>query len=126
MTIADTDVLIDTMLGREPAATRVRAGLRDGTLATTSITAFELRSGSRTERERHAVEAMLEALSVLPFDGAASAQAAASRRDLELAGRTVGMGDYLIVGICLSRSATLLTRNGKHFDRIPNLVVIDP
>ena len=65
-------------------------------------------------------------MTVLPFDGAASAQAAASRRDLELGGRTVGMGDYLIVGICLSRSATLLTRNGKHFDRIPNLVVIDP
>ena len=36
------------------------------------------------------------------------------------------MGDHLIVGICLSRSATLLTRDRMHFDRIPNLVVVDP
>ena len=61
-----------------------------------------------------------------PFDARASGNAAACRRDLEAAGRTIGMGDDLIVGICLARAASLLTRNRRHFDRIPDLAVVEP
>lgn len=31
------------------------------------------------------------------------------------------MADYLIAGICLSRSAVLLTRNVRHFSRMAGL-----
>lgn len=31
----------------------------------------------------------------------------------------MGMPDYLIAGVCVSRSAVLLTRNRKHFQRVP-------
>ena len=31
------------------------------------------------------------------------------------------MADYLIAGICRSRSAELLTRNRRHFERVPEL-----
>lgn len=48
------------------------------------------------------------------------------RRDLETGGRTIGMGDYLIAGICLDRAARLLTRNRSHFDRVVGLEVVDP
>ena len=126
MIVADTDVLIDALRGREPSATRVRAGLRDGTLVTTSVNAFELLSGARTAHERDAVDRLLGAMSILPLDATASGNAAACRRDLEATGRTIGTGEYLIVGICLGRAASLLTRNRKHFDRFPDLVVVDP
>ena len=125
MIVADTDVLIDALRGREPAASRVAAGLREGTLATTSITAFELLSGGRTTHERQTIETLLAAFSILPFDDRAGTAAAACRRELESSGQTVGMGDYLIAGICLSREAALLTRNRKHFGRIPNLILGD-
>ena len=45
------------------------------------------------------------------------------RRLLE---RAKALGDYLIVGICLGRAATLLTRNRRHFDRVEGLLVVDP
>lgn len=126
LTVADTDVLIDALRGREPSANRVGAGLRDGTLATTAVNAFELLSGARTVQEQEAVAAILGAMSILPFDAAAGERAAGCRRDLEASGRTIGMGDLLIAGICLDRAAVLLTRNRSHFDRVAGLVIVDP
>ena len=49
--------------------------------------------------------------------------AAETRRTLESTGTPIGMADYLIAGICLARSAILLTRNRAHFDRVPGLSV---
>jgi tRNA(fMet)-specific endonuclease VapC len=123
MIVADTDVLIDALRGREPASSRVAAGLRAGSIATTAITAFELLSGARTAAELEIIEALLAALPILPLDDLASRAAGSSRRELETKGQTIGMGDYLIAGICLSRGAPLLTRNRKHFDRIAGLIL---
>jgi predicted nucleic acid-binding protein len=126
LTVADSDVLIDALRGREPSATRVREGLRDGTLATTAVNAFELQSGARTALEQEAVAGLLGAMSILPLDAAPAERAARCRRDLEASGRTIGMGDLLIAGICLDRSAVLLTRSRSHFDQVAGLVVGDP
>ena len=123
MIVADTDVLIDALRGRQPATSRLVAGLRDGTLATTAVSAFELLSGARTAQEVDAIDTLLAALPILPFDERASRAAGASRRGLETAGQTIGLGDYLIAGVCLSRGASLLTRNRKHFERIPGLIL---
>ena len=121
MIVADTDVLIDALRGREPAASRLAAALRDGTLATTAVSAFELLSGARTPDEVEVIETLLAAMPILSFDERASRAAGSSRRALETQGQTIGMGDYLIAGICLSRGASLLTRNRKHFERIAGL-----
>ena len=126
MIVADTDVLIDALRGREPAFSRVAAGLRDGTIATTAISAFELLSGARTAAEVEVIETLLAALPILPVDERASRAAGASRRELETKGQTIGMGDYLIAGICLSRASSLLTRNRKHFERIAGLGLESP
>ncbi len=99
------------------------AAISDGTLATTTISAFELLSGARTPHEVEAIEAILAALPALPFDERAGRAAASCRRGLETSGKTIGMGDYLIAGICISRGAPLLTRNRKHFERIPVLLL---
>ena len=123
MIVADTDVLIDALRGREPAASRVVSALTDGTLTTTAISAFELRSGARTAEEIDLVEALLAGVPVLPFDDGAAKAAGNCRRRLETQGNTIGMGDYLIAGICLSRGHSLLTRNRKHFERVPELAL---
>jgi len=44
---------------------------------------------------------------------------------LEAEGLPIGMADYLIAGICLSRSAELLPRNRDHFSRIGALKLSD-
>jgi tRNA(fMet)-specific endonuclease VapC len=121
--VVDSDVLIDALRGREPALSRVAAGLADRTLVTTTISAFELRSGARSPEQLDAIDGLLGALPLLAFDDAASQAAGRCRRELETKGATIGMGDYLIAGICLSRGASLLTRNRKHFDRLPGLML---
>jgi predicted nucleic acid-binding protein len=58
---------------------------------------------------------------VTRFVAAASALAAEVRRSLEQKGQGIGLADYLIAGVCLSRRAMLLTRNHAHFARVPGL-----
>lgn len=121
MIIADTDVLIDFLRGRAPAAERVALELTSRSFGTTAITAFELRSGSRTDRQKRAVGELLDAMPILPFTGAEAAIGARLRLDLEARGEGIGMADYLIAAVCLSTRSILLTRNRKHFERVPHL-----
>ncbi len=126
MIVVDTDVLIDSLRGWEPSRTKVADGLVEGALATTTVNAFELRSGVRDAKQEASLEDLLAALRILPFDEAASRAAAGARRELEHRGETIGMGDYLIAGVCLSRALALLTRNRDHFRRVPGLLLVDP
>ena len=126
MIVADTDVLIDALRGREPGRSRIAGGIASGSLATTAVSLFELLSGARDAAEREPVERLLAALTVLPFDAPAGMAAAEARRALEAAGKTIGMADYQIAGICLSRSAPLLTRNRGQLERVPGLILDDP
>ncbi|MDZ7780345.1 MAG: type II toxin-antitoxin system VapC family toxin [Gemmatimonadota bacterium] len=121
MIVADSDVLIDALRGQERVAGRISEELASGVLATTAVTAFELLSGARTEGALARVRTLLDAMTVLPLDAAASDRAASIRRDLEARGSPIGMADYLIAGTCLSRSAALLTRNRAHFERVEGL-----
>ena len=124
MIIADSDILIDALRGRPSARARIAEALAAGTLATTAVTAFELRSGADSDRARAAIGLLLAPLEILPFDQAAAGAAARIRRELESSGQPIGMADYMIAGICLVRSAALLTRNREHFGRVSGLVVM--
>lgn len=121
MIVADSDVLIDTLRGKEPSASRVAQELRKGALATTAINSFELLSGAKADGQRLRVEQLLAPLQILPCDESAAAIAAEIRRKLEAAGNKIGMADYLIAAICVTHSALLLTRNRRHFERVPDL-----
>lgn len=121
MMIADSDMLIDFLRGRDPGHGRIQIELRTGGLATTSVNAFELASGARSSKEQAKVEILLEALKILPVDAQAADLAAGVRRTLEADGNGIGMADYLIAGVCLAQAATLLTRNLEHFRRVPGL-----
>jgi tRNA(fMet)-specific endonuclease VapC len=122
--VADTDVLIDALRGREPNARRIVQAMQSHSLATTVITQFELLSGAKTTREREKVERLLRPLLVLPLDDESSRRAAAIRLDLEREGRGIGMADYLIAAICVTRSLPLLTRNREHFERVVALTLV--
>ena len=123
MIVADTDVLIDFLRGEGPLVDRVVFELERG-LATTVVSAFELWSGSiGSARRERAVETLLGALVIMPLDSEDARCAAGVRRDLERAGRSIGMADSLIAGICVRHRATLITRNRDHFERVPNLTL---
>lgn len=126
MIVADSDVLVDALNGREPARSRIAAEIEKGTLATTAVSVFELLSGARDEDQRGKVWRLLNALVLLPVEDRAGARAAEVRRALEARGLGIGMADYLIAGVCLAHSALLLTRNLAHFERVPGLALALP
>ena len=126
MIVTDTDVIIDSLRGTEPARSRIDLELSTGRLATTVITAFELLSGARRSAQRTAIEDLLSAMEILELGPDATLIAAGIRRRLESRGEGIGMADYLIAGICLSRNAMLLTRNRGHFQRVQGLHLAAP
>lgn len=121
MIVADTDVLIDFLSGRDPGAEWVALELTRGLLRTTAVTRFELLCGARDARQENTIRQLLAAIPTLPLDQQAADLAARVRRSLQKSGESVGMADSLIAGIVLSQGATLLTRNRRHFERVSGL-----
>ena len=121
MMIADTDMLIDYLRGHSPVADHIALELERGHLGTTAVTRFELLAGVRTAKEQRIVTQLLAPLPCLPLDDAAADMAAEIRRTLEGQGQGIGMGDSLIAGITVANKGVLLTRNQRHFERIPQL-----
>jgi tRNA(fMet)-specific endonuclease VapC len=123
MTIADTDVLIDYLASRGEADTVERL-LSRGALRTTVISRFELLSGARSPKQLARLFQLLEAVPSPGLDDAAADAAREIRRSLERSGKPIGMTDCLIAGIVTSNGGTLLTRNRRHFERVPGIRLI--
>ena len=121
MIVADSDVLIDFLAGREPAASRVAIELETRTFGTTVVTRFELLAGARDQTAEGLLRRLLDPLITLPLDRTAADRAASVRKALDLRGQGIGMADSLIAGIVLARGGMLLTRNRKHFERVEGL-----
>ena len=124
MIVADTDVLIDFLVGIEPVKTQIAEYIKTEQLQTTAVTCFELLSGADESKRGHAVRQLLDALNVLSLDRVSASHAAEVRRRLDRAGQTIGMGDSLIAGIALAHSQPLFTRNRARFERVENLELI--
>lgn len=124
MILAETDVLIDFLRGGG-AAERVSQEIERGALATSAISRFELMSGAQTKRQHRSISDLLTVLPLLSFDEKAADLAALTRLELERQGQRIGMADLMIAGIVLAHGTRLLTRNRRHFERIPRLELVD-
>ena len=120
MTIADTDVCIDYLAGKGETDA-VQQLLRRGALRTTVIGRFELLSGARNPVQLALLVQLLGAVPALDLDGAAADAASEVRRSLERSGNGIGMADSLIAGIVTRNGGALLTRNRRHFERVPGI-----
>jgi tRNA(fMet)-specific endonuclease VapC len=120
MTIADTDVLIDYLAGKGEADAVEQLLLR-GAIRTTVISRFELLSGAKNAKQLARLLQLLEVVPSLALDDAAADAAGEIRRSLERSGKSIGMADSLIAGIVASNGGTLLTRNRRHFERVPGI-----
>ena len=121
MTIADTDVLIDYLNGREPVAGRVAHYLARQELQTTVLTQSELLAGADRQSQVDAIGACLAGLVILPLDQAISEAAAAVARQLKAIGRTISLTDCLLAAAAIAHGADLLTHHVRHFEFIDGL-----
>lgn len=124
MILADTDVLIDYLMGTQPMASQVLEYSESETLQTSAITCFELLSGAKEGKRGDKVRHLVATIPVLPLDREAATRAAAVRQQLTSSGFSIAMADSLIAGIALANGLPLLTRNRKHFEHVNGLRVL--
>jgi predicted nucleic acid-binding protein len=92
---------------------------------TSTVTVFELYTGVKTEQHRQSVRNVLRFLEgILPIDIQAAETAGEIASRLLLKNQRIGEIDSLIAGVCLNHGMPIITRNVKHFQRVPNLIVI--
>lgn len=126
MTVADTSFLIDLMRG-DPRAMRRRAELEagGGAVSVPAVVLYELERGAEGSRapdaERERMRLVLTARPVLPLDEAAARSAGTIDGALARRGTPIDPEDAMIAGTALARAEPLVTRNIRHFGRIPGL-----
>ena len=126
----DTDVLSAT-IRRDPPLHLIRRLARTPATeqCTTAITLGELIYGVQRRGSARAAARVYELIAsagpILPFDEHAAERYGALRAELERAGRRLAEPDLRIAAIALTRDATLVTGNVRHFARVPGLRVED-
>ncbi len=122
--VVDTDVLVDYLRGRGPGA-ELLARLGRGGYRVTAVSAFELALGAAHRLDPGPVQALLDAptLALTPRGGLLGGEALARLRG---DGRGIDIRDALQAGVCLDADLPLVTRNLRHFQRVPRLQVVRP
>jgi tRNA(fMet)-specific endonuclease VapC len=123
----DTDICIYLLNGKAPqVAERLRDTPADS-LATTLITAAELRYGAFRSARRATnlarVESFLAPLRLLPFTNEATLLFARMKATLAGQGQLIGPMDLLIAATAMAHGATLVTNNEREFRRVDELSV---
>ncbi len=122
----DTSIASDLI--RNPAG-RVAARVRDcgvSNICVSIIAAAEMRFGAhhkQSARLRLRVDALLNEISVLPFEAPADDAYAVLRTALSSSGRIIGSNDMLIAAHALALGMTLVTANVSEFRRVQGLAV---
>lgn len=124
--LLDTNVISDLVRHPQGRAAKRIAEVGEAAVFTSIIVAAELRYGCAKNGSRRllkAVEDLLTAIPVMPFDVPADTKYGEVRSGLEASGRPIGGNDLLIAAHALSIGATMVTANALEFGRIPGLDV---
>ena len=133
MALLDTTLLIDLMKeAKRRRAGRATAKLkeleaREEPLRIAVFTIGELyvgvAKGSHPASERLAVETCLQPFEIVPFEESTARIFGTVVGDLEKKGQHISDMDALIASIALEHDELLVTRNLRHFTRIPGIRV---
>jgi predicted nucleic acid-binding protein len=118
--ILDSTFLIDLLKG-DSAAVSFAKQLEQTIPRTTVINEFKLRKGIQNNK---GIAEFLDNLDILPISRKIAQKAASISYDLRKKGLIIGSEDCFIAAAALLEEEPLVTRNAKHFQRIPQLKVI--
>jgi len=97
-----------------------------GTLFTTMVTLCELYAGAfganDPQKELNKIEELLANLEILGLEEGAARRYGELVNDVTLKRAPIGDFDLIIASIALEQGERLVTRNVRHFSRIPGLV----
>jgi len=122
--VLDSDWVGDYLKGKKEANELVSSLVADG-LAITLITFGEIYEGiyygPNSKNHENGFRKFLQGVDVLPLNRRIMQRFARLRGQLRRHGKLIGDPDLLIAATVLHHDLTLLTRNRRHFDRIPEL-----
>jgi len=127
--LIDSDWVVDYLKGR-PDATALVKELRPDGIAISAVTLGEVYQGVFYGTDRKNDELMLRRFligtRILPVNRYVARRFAIMRGLLHHAGQGIGDLDTLIAATALHHDLTLVTRNLRHFQRIPDLKLYEP
>lgn len=126
MVCFDTDFLVAVLRGDDDAVVKLKEYERiPVAICTTPISACELFKGAYSSsypgQNVMLVEEMLKNLRLLDFKLTSCGKAGEISNRLRRTGKPASDMDIMIAAITLSHDETLITRNIKHFEGIPEL-----
>lgn len=116
--IYDTDFLIDYLKGKPETFNLLDLGI----IRISAISVFEILQGLNKNEFR--IIDFLNQFRIMKVDYKTSILAGKISRDLRSKGLEIGMADCIISATAIINNDELVTRNTKHFERIPNLKVV--
>lgn len=131
VTLLDADVIIRGEKGTF-ALEAWLASLPDEEFAFAAITVAELWHGVVRADERHRdkrqeyLEAILGAISVLPYTHETAYEHASIWAELQSAGKMIGAYDLIVVATALEHGCRVATFNKQHFSRVKGLKIVQP
>jgi predicted nucleic acid-binding protein len=121
-------VLIDYLRGRRGVAS-LFDHLKDDDLAVSHMTYAELLTGElhtyHLAEAKSRIERLLSGYTLYPIDGVVLDRYAELNWQLRRQGKQIAVSDLLIASTTLVYDRVLITRNIRHFERIPSLQLID-
>lgn len=118
--LIDTDVIIDYLRGQADAVRFIES--QDSDFLISTITIAELFTGVREGRERQAIKAFLNAFEIVVVSAEIAELGGLYRRDFHKS-HSVSLADALIAASAITRQATLVTLNKKHFPMVGDICV---
>ena len=127
--LVDTDWLIDAAIGR-PRAQHLLERLSDEGLAVSIIAVAEVYEGAFGSPDPQAtldgLRAFLGDFAILPVTDPIVEQFARLRATLRRQGQRIPDMDLLIAATAITEDLVLITRNVRHFARLPDLQLYQP
>jgi tRNA(fMet)-specific endonuclease VapC len=123
--VLESDVLIDYLRGAGAGQVLLTALRETLSFRITAVTALELALGASYARDPAPVHALLAA-PCLSLTRSSGLRAGELMRELREAGQAIEVRDAMQAAICLEERAPLVTRNARHFTRVPGLTVLSP
>lgn len=129
MILADTDVVIDILRRNPVTLMHLTNHLRlNGTLAVSAVTMYEVERGLHVRKaavQRQQLNTLRPQITILPVDERVSATAVEIYLHLRSTNNYLPDADIMIASTAATHRFVLATANSSHFDRIPDLKLID-
>ena len=128
--VLDTTIIVRHLRGQREETGLIHRLQDISTVATTIVNAFELYYGAfkskETAKNLTSARGFLNAVEVLDLDDDSAEFAGKVMANLESRGIALDPRDVLIGSIASKNGFSVVTRNRKHFERIPELQVVEP